>query len=207
MHITHSRTINAFALAMMLTLAACARQEIDAPRTPPKTVSQSFNSAQEAFKTILRSGDRNSRYTATLFLKGKKEQYDWTLKAYGSALYRESQEQVRNRVYESMGWFGTSGVAQLLTYYLTVEEKTETKMEIVRAMGDNGPDAATALTVIEQIANDYSRLTSDLKGHGKVIVRGPNGDYEIDPAKMVSAEALQRAANEAMSRIRGQASR
>lgn len=194
-----------FALAFIL--AACESHDAAAPRTPPKTVSQTFTTAEEAFNTMLNSNNRNVRYTATLYLKQKKDEYEGTIKGYGNILFKVSHEHLRKRVYESMGWFGGSAVVSLLTYYLTTEEQPLMKMEIIRALGVIGPDASSALTEIEQISIHYAQLAGALKGGGKVIIKGPNGEYEIDPANMVSPKAFQRVADEAMAKIRGQTSR
>lgn len=194
-------------LALTFALAACERQGDAAPQPPPKTVSQTFRSAEEAFNTVLNSSDRNLRYTATLYLKQKRDEYEGTIKGYGTVLFRVSHEHIRRRVYESMGWFGDPAVAAILTHYLTVERSAAMKLEILHALGEVGPDAEGALRTINQVSSDYSRLVQDLKGSGRVVVRGPSGEQEIDPAKMISAEAFQRAADDAMIKIRERSNR
>lgn len=195
------------AIALTFILNSCGGEGDDAARMPPKTVSQTFSTAEEAFNPMLNSDDRNVRYTATLYLKQKKDEYDGTIKGYGNVLFQVSHEHIRKRVYESMGWFGDTAVASILTAYVIKEENIPMKMEIVRALGEIGPDAKESLTAIERVSSQYARLAEDIKGGGRVIVQSRSGEYYIDPADKETAKAFQRVAQEAMAKIRRQTQR
>lgn len=196
--------VNILAIVFItLILAGCDRGSDISSRPVPKLVSLNINSPVEAFNTILTSNDRNTRYTATIYLRQQTNSHVSTIKAYGDLLFRVHDENIRKWLYESMGWFGGTGSTSLLTAYLIQEEKLSMKMEIVHALGEIGPDAKDALPAIRRVSSLYARLADEMNEGGKVIIQDRNGEqrveYEQDDKAL--ANTFQQVARNAISKI------
>jgi len=186
----------------ILLLAGCGQANTATCLDLPASASTAIASIDDAFDLLLNSDDRSVRYSATLYLKlnlkGELTSH------YGKLLFQLSNLKARLKVYESMGFAGDGGTAQLLAHYLLAEEEIDAKVQIICSLGSIGSDASPALRSIEYVRNKYpEQFRIGRSQGGTVILRSRSNDAAwIIREDSMSPEEFVALANRAIDRIR-----
>ena len=132
---------------------------------------------------------------------------DETIEHFRNLLSDVSYPPGRIKIYESMGFFGGSANASLLSHYLQAEDEIDAKAQIICSLGHVGTDAAQIIRQIEDTKNAYARHHAARKSQeGSIVVRSGNAEWAIDEYSM-PPERFSLIANESLKRIqaKGQA--
>lgn len=200
---TSNRTTFAMRLAPALfaaLLVGCSGAS-DPGSCIDRPVGSSINvaSIDEAFSIILKSDDRDERYSATLYVKAHVE--NESLEHYRNRLTNETRLSDRIRIFESMGFYGGSTTAYWLGEFLRGEAEVETKAQLICALGHIGGDAAETVALIDTIKAEYGELYAMRESQGGRIDEGSDNARWLVHDKSMPPIQFNLITDESMNRI------